>query len=71
METGAGKGAQPASGTDVLGADGRRGAGEGGSGGAGIALAIMGGLLLALSASFFLVNRRWPLPDLVRRLPRR
>ncbi|GAA2995068.1 D-alanyl-D-alanine carboxypeptidase family protein [Streptomyces fulvorobeus] len=71
VETGAGKGAQPASGTDVLGADGRRGAGEGGSGGAGIALAIMGGLLLALSASFFLVNRRWPLPDLVRRLPRR
>ncbi|MXM67245.1 DUF5136 domain-containing protein [Streptomyces sp. HUCO-GS316] len=40
---------------------------EGGSGGMGIALAITGGLLVLLAAGAFLVNRRWPLPDLVRR----
>ncbi|MFJ8788165.1 D-alanyl-D-alanine carboxypeptidase family protein [Streptomyces sp. NPDC102462] len=39
----------------------------GGSGGAGIALAITGGLLVLLSGGVFLINRRWPLPDLVRR----
>ncbi|WP_329289912.1 D-alanyl-D-alanine carboxypeptidase family protein [Streptomyces sp. NBC_01455] len=40
---------------------------KGGSSGAGIALAIAGGLLLLLAGSAFLVNRRWPLPDLMRR----
>ncbi|WUO12289.1 DUF5136 domain-containing protein [Streptomyces sp. NBC_00289] len=40
---------------------------EGGSGGMGIALAITGGLLALLAAGAYLVNRRWPLPDLVRR----
>ncbi|MFF0220736.1 D-alanyl-D-alanine carboxypeptidase family protein [Streptomyces sp. NPDC004629] len=39
----------------------------GGSSGAGIALAITGGLLVLLSGGVFLINRRWPLPDLVRR----
>nr|QIY64221.1 D-alanyl-D-alanine carboxypeptidase [Streptomyces sp. RPA4-2] len=39
---------------------------KGGSSGAGIALAIAG-LLLLLAGSAFLVNRRWPLPDLMRR----
>ncbi|MET7456888.1 hypothetical protein ABZT03_34375, partial [Streptomyces sp. NPDC005574] len=39
----------------------------GGSRGAGVALAIAGGLLVLLAAGAFLVNRRWPLPDLVRR----
>ncbi|MER6348780.1 D-alanyl-D-alanine carboxypeptidase family protein [Streptomyces sp. NPDC001595] len=39
----------------------------GGSTGMGIALAIAGGLLLLLGGGAFLVNRRWPLPDLVRR----
>ncbi|MFD7875491.1 D-alanyl-D-alanine carboxypeptidase family protein [Streptomyces sp. NPDC059766] len=40
---------------------------SGGSGGMGIALAISGGLLVFLAAGAFLVNRRWPLPDLMRR----
>ncbi|MFF3953063.1 D-alanyl-D-alanine carboxypeptidase [Streptomyces sp. NPDC001890] len=43
----------------------------GGGGGAGIALGIAGGALVLLAGAVFLVNRRWPLPDLVRRLPRR
>ncbi|MFD9001379.1 D-alanyl-D-alanine carboxypeptidase family protein [Streptomyces sp. NPDC059582] len=38
-----------------------------GSGGIGIALAVIGGLLVLLAGGAFLVNRRWPLPDLVRR----
>ena len=42
-----------------------------GSSGMGIALAITGGALVLLAAAAYLVNRRWPLPDLVRRLPRR
>ncbi|WP_229910840.1 D-alanyl-D-alanine carboxypeptidase family protein [Streptomyces aurantiogriseus] len=40
---------------------------EEGSGGMGIALAITGGVLVLLAGAAFLVNRRWPLPDLVRR----
>ncbi|MFI1162353.1 D-alanyl-D-alanine carboxypeptidase family protein [Streptomyces sp. NPDC020801] len=43
---------------------------KGGSGGAGIALGIAGGVLALLGAGAFLVNRRWPLPDLVRRRSR-
>ncbi|WP_329382793.1 D-alanyl-D-alanine carboxypeptidase family protein [Streptomyces sp. NBC_01716] len=42
-----------------------------GSSGMGIAVAIAGGALLLLAAAVFLVNRRWPLPDLVKRLPGR
>lgn len=42
-----------------------------GSGGAGIALGIAGGALVLVAGAALLVNRRWPLPDLVRRLPRR
>ncbi|WP_405676028.1 D-alanyl-D-alanine carboxypeptidase family protein [Streptomyces sp. NBC_01511] len=42
-----------------------------GSSGMKIAVAITGGALLLLAAAVFLVNRRWPLPDLVKRLPRR
>ncbi|WP_349256036.1 D-alanyl-D-alanine carboxypeptidase [Streptomyces sp. YU58] len=41
-----------------------------GSGGMGIAFAITGGVLVLLAGAAFLVNRRWPLPDLVRRRPR-
>ncbi|MFE3327684.1 D-alanyl-D-alanine carboxypeptidase family protein [Streptomyces sp. NPDC059176] len=42
-----------------------------GSSGAGVALGVTGGVLVLLAGAAFLVNRRWPLPDLVRRLPRR
>ncbi|MDN3295950.1 D-alanyl-D-alanine carboxypeptidase [Streptomyces ficellus] len=42
-------------------------AAAGGSGGAGTALAVAGGALALLAGAAFLVNRRWPLPDLVRR----
>ncbi|WP_329876230.1 D-alanyl-D-alanine carboxypeptidase family protein [Streptomyces sp. SP18CS02] len=38
-----------------------------GSTGIGTALAVVGGSLVALAAAVFLVNRRWPLPELVRR----
>ncbi|HEY9439727.1 MAG TPA: D-alanyl-D-alanine carboxypeptidase [Streptomyces sp.] len=38
--------------------------------GIGIALSIVGGLLVLLAGGVFLINRRWPLPDLVRRRPR-
>ncbi|MEV0176716.1 D-alanyl-D-alanine carboxypeptidase [Streptomyces sp. NPDC050803] len=38
-----------------------------GSSGIGIALAMTGGLLVLLAGGAFLINRRWPLPDLVRR----
>ncbi|MFF0199183.1 D-alanyl-D-alanine carboxypeptidase family protein [Streptomyces sp. NPDC005017] len=39
----------------------------GGSGGVGIAAAITAGVLALLAAGVFLVNRRWPLPELMRR----
>ncbi|MFI5683618.1 D-alanyl-D-alanine carboxypeptidase family protein [Streptomyces sp. NPDC051636] len=42
----------------------------GGGSGVGIALAVAGGLLVLLGGGAFLVNRRWPLPDLVRRRTR-
>lgn len=71
---GTGKGAQ-ADGSD--GSKGKHGpaktrqAAAGGSGGVGVALGIVGGVLVLLAGAAFLVNRRWPLPDLVRRRPRR
>ncbi|MGW2211074.1 D-alanyl-D-alanine carboxypeptidase family protein [Streptomyces sp. NPDC001781] len=43
---------------------------SGGSRGAGTALAIATGLLVLLGGGAFLVNRRWPLPDLMRRRQR-
>ncbi|MEV6960024.1 D-alanyl-D-alanine carboxypeptidase [Streptomyces sp. NPDC051207] len=46
------------------------GAAQDDSGGVGIALGITAGLLVLLSGAGFLVNRRWPLPDLVRRRTR-
>ncbi|MFJ9813855.1 D-alanyl-D-alanine carboxypeptidase family protein [Streptomyces sp. NPDC101151] len=42
----------------------------GGSSGVGIAVAVAGGLLVLLGGAAFLVNRRWPLPDLMRRRTR-
>ncbi|MFE6663183.1 D-alanyl-D-alanine carboxypeptidase [Streptomyces sp. NPDC057697] len=45
-------------------------ASEDGGGGVGVALGIVGGVLVLLAGGVFLVNRRWPLPDLMRRRPR-
>ncbi|MGA5055622.1 D-alanyl-D-alanine carboxypeptidase family protein [Streptomyces cellulosae] len=42
----------------------------GGADGMGVALGIAGGVLVLLAGGAFLVSRRWPLPDLVRRRPR-
>lgn len=42
----------------------------GGADGMGVALGITGGVLVLLAGGAFLVNWRWPLPDLVRRRPR-
>ncbi|WP_327295753.1 D-alanyl-D-alanine carboxypeptidase family protein [Streptomyces sp. NBC_01197] len=64
--THAGKGGARATGSDKAAA-----AEEGGSTGIGTALAISAGALLLLAAGVFLVHRRWPLPGLVRRSPRR
>ncbi|MET7292105.1 D-alanyl-D-alanine carboxypeptidase [Streptomyces griseoloalbus] len=41
-----------------------------GTDGMGVALGITGGVLVLLAGGAFLVNRRWPLPDLVRRRSR-
>ncbi len=41
-----------------------------GSSGIGTALGITGGVLVLLAGGAFLINRRWPLPDLVRRRAR-
>lgn len=72
---GTGKGAEadgPASAKGKHGpAKTTKAAASGGTGGAGIALGITGGVLVLLAGAAFLVNRRWPLPDLVRRRPRR
>ncbi|MFG3495270.1 D-alanyl-D-alanine carboxypeptidase family protein [Streptomyces sp. NPDC047928] len=38
-----------------------------GSGGVGTALAVVGGVLVVLAGVVFLINRRWPVPELVRR----
>ncbi|MGW5101098.1 D-alanyl-D-alanine carboxypeptidase family protein [Streptomyces sp. NPDC004100] len=43
---------------------------QGGHRGAGTALVVAGGLLVLLAGAAFLVNRRWPLPDLLRRRSR-
>lgn len=40
---------------------------SGGSSGVGVALGIAGGVLALVAAGAFLVNRRWPLPELMRR----
>ncbi|MFF9348171.1 D-alanyl-D-alanine carboxypeptidase family protein [Streptomyces sp. NPDC014734] len=41
-----------------------------GGGGAWVALGIAAGVLVLVGGGAFLINRRWPLPDLVRRRPR-
>ncbi|MER7057294.1 MULTISPECIES: D-alanyl-D-alanine carboxypeptidase [unclassified Streptomyces] len=42
----------------------------GGTSGAGVAAGITAGLLVLLAGGAFLINRKWPLPDLVRRRTR-
>ncbi|MFI6864946.1 D-alanyl-D-alanine carboxypeptidase family protein [Streptomyces sp. NPDC050421] len=73
--TGTGKGAQPDKPAAAEGGNGpgttKAAAADEGSSGVGIALGITGGVLVLLAGAVFLVNRRWPLPDLMRRLPRR
>ncbi|MGW1462981.1 D-alanyl-D-alanine carboxypeptidase family protein [Streptomyces sp. NPDC002308] len=68
--TGAGKGPQAAAGAKSQRTAAKTAAADAPSGGIGIALAVVGGLLVVLAGGVFLVNRRWPLPDLVRRRPR-
>ncbi|MEV0489375.1 D-alanyl-D-alanine carboxypeptidase family protein [Streptomyces atratus] len=81
-QTGTGKGAESADGNSATGTSGSASKGAGkhgqgaaeasdGSSGVGIALGIVGGVLVLLAGGVYLVSRRWPLPDLVRRLPRR
>ncbi|WP_406093422.1 D-alanyl-D-alanine carboxypeptidase family protein [Streptomyces sp. NBC_01013] len=73
--TGTGKGAQADKPAAAKGEHGpgaaRAAAATDSTNGVGTALAIAGGALVLLAGAVFLVNRRWPLPDLVRRLPRR
>jgi serine-type D-Ala-D-Ala carboxypeptidase (penicillin-binding protein 5/6) len=45
-------------------------AADGSANGMGIALSIAAGLVILLATGWFLVNRRWPLPDLVRHFRR-
>ncbi|MFF7792107.1 D-alanyl-D-alanine carboxypeptidase family protein [Streptomyces sp. NPDC007991] len=65
---GSGSGAGGTAGTGAKPVAGARTAD--GSGGIGIALGIIGGVLVLLAGGAFLVNRRWPLPDLVHRRTR-
>ena len=70
-DTGAAQGAGPsATGAGKESAAPVASAEHGGSSGVGVALGITGGVLALLAAGVFLVNRRWPLPDLVRRRTR-
>ncbi|MGV9250941.1 D-alanyl-D-alanine carboxypeptidase family protein [Streptomyces sp. NPDC003697] len=62
-QAGGAAGAHGTSSKPVAGAGG----GGGGAGGAGIALGIAAGVLALGAAGGWLVNRRWPLPDLMRR----
>ncbi len=62
---GTGDGAVAAGSKPVAGA-----ASGGGTDGVGVALGIAGGVVVLLAGGAFLVNRRWPLPDLVRRRSR-
>jgi D-alanyl-D-alanine carboxypeptidase (penicillin-binding protein 5/6) len=79
VDTGAQAGATASAGSNTPVSSGDRGtkassspvaasaAAKDGSSGIGTALAITGGLLALVAGAAFLVNRRWPLPDLMRR----
>ncbi|MDW4908461.1 D-alanyl-D-alanine carboxypeptidase [Streptomyces sp. ADMS] len=62
--SGEGSGEGGASASPVANALGESGSGDGGIG---VALGITGGVLVLLAGGAFLINRRWPLPELVRR----
>jgi D-alanyl-D-alanine carboxypeptidase (penicillin-binding protein 5/6) len=69
--TGTDPSALPVSGKDTLATVEEAGVAQEKSGGIGTALAVAGGVLVLLAGAVFLVNRRWPLPELVgRRQPR-
>ncbi|WP_326738215.1 D-alanyl-D-alanine carboxypeptidase family protein [Streptomyces sp. NBC_01022] len=74
-DTGTGKGAQADKPAADKGGNGpqstKAAAATDRTSGVGIALGIVGGVLVLVAGAAFLVNRRWPLPDLVRRRPRR
>ncbi|WP_406862666.1 D-alanyl-D-alanine carboxypeptidase [Streptomyces sp. HUAS MG47] len=62
-------GTEPAPGKNKQGSAEKASAASDRSGGIGTALAVAGGALVLLGGAAFLVNRRWPLPELVRRRP--
>ncbi|MEV7285302.1 D-alanyl-D-alanine carboxypeptidase [Streptomyces sp. NPDC093252] len=64
---GSGDDSGEAGGGDAAGTPVAAGTTSGGSGGMGVALGITGGVLVLVAGAGFLVNRRWPLPELVRR----
>ncbi|WP_346434229.1 D-alanyl-D-alanine carboxypeptidase [Streptomyces pyxinicus] len=61
---------QPASGAGGTGSRPVASSAAGTGSGVGTALAVAGGLLVLLGGGVFLINRRWPLPDLMRRRSR-
>ncbi|MER5300534.1 D-alanyl-D-alanine carboxypeptidase [Streptomyces lasiicapitis] len=64
--TGSGKGA-PGKGQAGGAESAAKASDEGSGGGMGVALGVTGGVLALIAGGLFLLNRRWPLPDLVRR----
>nr|WP_229696662.1 DUF5136 domain-containing protein [Streptomyces lasiicapitis] len=64
--TGSGKGA-PGKGQAGGAESAAKATDEGSGGGMGVALGVTGGVLALIAGGLFLLNRRWPLPDLVRR----
>ncbi|MCT4355677.1 D-alanyl-D-alanine carboxypeptidase [Streptomyces sp. Je 1-79] len=68
--TAEGDGSSPAPGENAPGSDTAKAAAAEKSGGVGVALGVVGGVLVLLAGGVLLVNRRWPLPELVRRRPR-
>ncbi|MFJ6695932.1 D-alanyl-D-alanine carboxypeptidase family protein [Streptomyces sp. NPDC091272] len=66
---GTSRGAPPVAKASKSAAAARQAAADDGSSGAGIALAVAGGLLVLLAGAVFLVNRKWPVAVLSRRRP--
>ncbi|MFB7371543.1 D-alanyl-D-alanine carboxypeptidase family protein [Streptomyces sp. NPDC056222] len=64
-------GSTPAPGKNAPGTGAAESSAAGGrAGGVGVALGVVGGVLVVLAGAVFLVNRRWPLPELVGRRPK-